>query len=211
MSAFADFLEGLFSRGEVLLREPPNVEAGESPHAREFLRAIFSNERLQVAGPPLDFDADVAVAAAGLLWRACWFLLEHGDPSATLERALALPPRHTASASFSADLSLRYLPQIHRRALSLSAEDVFPRLLAKILREWPLSGALSDVAEGPLSPLDFAGHPGLMLLYAERLADRPRPAWTPGGRTREYLELVYQGKGLELTPAEANKEEHAQP
>jgi hypothetical protein len=211
MSAFADFLEGLFSSGEVLLREPPNVEAGESPRAREFLRDFYAVERLQVAGPPLDFDSDVAVAAAGVLWRACWFLLEHGDPPATLERALALPPRYTAAAIFSADLSFRYLPQIQRRALSLSSEDVLPRLLARTLREWPLSGALSGVAEAPLSPLDFAGHTGLMLLYAERLAVRPRPDWTPGGRTRDYLELVYQGKGLELTTAEANKEEHAQP
>jgi hypothetical protein len=211
MSAFADFLEGLFSRGEVLLREPPNSEAGDAPRAREILRDIFSVERLRIAGPLLDFDADAATAAAGVLWQACWFLLEHSDPPATLELALALPPCSTAAAIFSADLSLRYLPQIHRRALSLSLEDVLPCLLAKILREWPLSGALSDVAEAPVSPLDFAGHAGLMLLYAERLADRPRPDWIPGGRTLEYLELVYQEKGLELTPAEANKEEHAHP
>jgi hypothetical protein len=145
------------------------------------------------------------------LWRACWFLLEHDEPPATLERLLVLSPRNAAAAHLSADLTLRYLPQIHRRARSLAVDDVLPRLLAKILREWPLSGALSDVAEEPLSPLDFTAHPGLMLLYAERVADQPRPAWVTTGRTWEYLELVYQGRGLELTPHETNRERHAHP
>jgi len=208
MSALADFLEELFSRGEVLLRDPPHTEP-DSPRAREILNESFAEERLRIAGPPIDFDADTATHAAAVLWRACWFLLEHDEPPATLEKLLVLPPHATAAAHLSADLTLRYLPQILRRARSLSADDVLPRLLSKILREWPLSGAHADVADEPLSPLTFADHPGLMLLYAERLADHPKPAWVPAGRTREYLELVYQGRGLSLTPPEPNRDRHA--
>jgi hypothetical protein len=175
------------------------------------LHRAYAEERLKIAGPLIDFDADTAARAAKVLLRSCWFLMAHDEPPETLKRLLVLPPRHSAAAHLAADLTLRYLPQIHRRARSLSADDVLPPLLAAILREWPLSGALADLTDEPLSRLDFAGHPGLMLLYAERLADRPRPSWVPKGRTWEYLELVYQGRGLEPPPPEREKENHAHP
>ncbi len=202
MSLLADFLEGLYSRGEVVLRDPPNEDV--SPRAQDLLRQAFAEERLHVAGPDIPFDADTAGRAAVVLWRACWFLVAHDDPPESVERALVLPPRDTSAAHLAADLSLRYLPQLLRRSRALGADDVLPGLLTKILREWPLSGVLSDIADGPLSPPTFAGHPGLMLLYAERLADHPKFAWVPEGRTLEYLELVYQGRGQEL-----NREGHA--
>jgi hypothetical protein len=69
--------------------------------------------------------------------------------------------------------------------------------LAHLLREWPLSGVLADLDEGPLTPSEFAGHPGLLLLYAERLAGSENPAWLPDKAARAYVELVWQelGKG----------------
>jgi hypothetical protein len=44
--------------------------------------------------------------------------------------------------------------------------------------------------------VDLGGHPGLLLLYAERLALRPRPAWALHGPAREYVELVFSEKGM---------------
>jgi hypothetical protein len=208
MPALADFLEGLFSHGEVLMSDPP-VSDADAPRARDLLSQAFGMERLHVAGPLIEFDAEAAVGASTLLWRACWFLLAHEEPPATLERLLVLPPRNTASAHLSADLTLRYVPQIVRRARSRLADDILPRLLATVLREWPLSGVLSEIADEPLSPLTFGDHPGLMLLYAERLADHPKSAWVPTGRTWEYLELVYQGKGIDEVPTVPNREGHA--
>ncbi len=51
---------------------------------------------------------------------------------------------------------------------------------------------LSDVAEPPLSSLEFERHPGLLLLYAERLAANDRRAWRPpqNGPGWDYYELV---------------------
>jgi hypothetical protein len=58
-----------------------------------------------------------------------------------------------------------------------------------------LSGVLSDVEEEPLTSLDLGGHPGLRLLYAERLARNRKPAWfPPEGPAREYVELVLGDK-----------------
>src|SRR5438093_406611 len=65
-------------------------------------------------------------------------------------------------------------------------------------RRWPLSGVLADIDEPPLLPVDLGGHPGLLLLYAERLARQRRPAWVADGPAREYIELVFGERNLPL-------------
>ena len=75
-----------------------------------------------------------------------------------------------------------------------------------MLARWPLSGVLADLPGPPTAALDFGGHPGLQLLYAERLVGRERPAWVPpGGPARERAELVFRGRGRSL-PAPPREE-----
>jgi hypothetical protein len=51
---------------------------------------------------------------------------------------------------------------------------------------------LSDIEDGPLVATDFAGHRGLLLLYAERLSANDRPSWRPDPSSPafDYYELV---------------------
>jgi hypothetical protein len=194
-------LQRLFDDGTVVLRERPRLAAGERREALSVLERTHAAFRLDVAGAPLDFDAGTALAAAELLGHACWFLVNHAEPPAELEKRLVLPVRPvTAAQHLSADLVLRYLPQVHRRARALAPDDRLAALLAGVLRQWPLSGVLADVEEGPLTPPAFGEHPGLQLLYAERLARNEKPAWVPAGRGREYLEMVLAGLGKERSP-----------
>ena len=55
------------------------------------------------------------------------------------------------------------------------------------------------IAVAPLVPPDFAGHAGLRLLYAERLAQHEKPAWFPVGPGMESVELVWQQLGRDTT------------
>jgi hypothetical protein len=186
MSSSAEFFELLFHEGRAVLREPP--AAALPADALAVLQQAFSGYRLSVAGPLIDFDPQCGGAAAAVLQRACWFLVERGEPAAALEGVLTLsgPPR-SPPEHLSADLTLRYLPQVYRRAKAHDPEDSLAALLADILRRWPLSGVLADL-DAPLTPTDFR-HAGLETLYAERLANHEKPAWIPGERQR--LELVY--------------------
>jgi hypothetical protein len=59
---------------------------------------------------------------------------------------------------------------------------------------------LSDLPEGPETPPDLGGHPGLMLLYAERLAQHEKAGWRPDARGMEYVELVLRGLGRGHSP-----------
>jgi hypothetical protein len=196
MSPLAEFLRSLVSEGRAVLRPPPVNPAGPDREAADLLAAAFADYRLAVAGPPLVFDAPTALAAAVLVYRACWALIDRGQPAADLTRSLALPgPPRTPAQHLSADLTLRYLAQVHQRARAHEPADALAAATADVLRRWPLSGVLSGVEDGPLTPVDFAGHRGLGLLYAERWCRGRKPAWAPGGAGREYLELVWDDLG----------------
>ncbi len=198
MSPFAGFLEDLLTRGKVVLRARPRAEA--DAEAVAFLRTAYEDYQLDVAGPPLAFDEPAAVWAAGLVWQACWFLHSRVEPAAEVEQCLAVPRgRPTPAAHLSADLTLRFLAQVHSRARLLDSTDRLTVRLTEILRAWPLSGVLSDVEEGPAEPPDFDDHPGLLLLYAERLAEGEKPLWLPAEAGVPYVELVWREVGLDPT------------
>lgn len=203
---FAEFLQRLLRDGSALLAAPPVLQDGDRAAATAVLAAAFADAVLDVAGPPLGFEASAALAAAEFVGRACWFLVSRSEPAEMVERALPLPPPPPRPAAhLSADLTLRFLPALHRRARALAVDDVLTRALERTLREWPLSGAGADLTAPPLTAPDFAGHAGLLLLYAERLALHPRPAWAPAGPARAYIELVFAERGLRV-PAEAVQE-----
>jgi hypothetical protein len=176
MGALVDFLHQLFEEGKVLLKDRPVPSTGRpSPEAAALLKRAFNDYRLHVAGPLIEFDSGAALNAAEVVRQACWLLLNRTEPESelhlTMQGAPATPAQH-----LSADLVLRFLPQIYRRARALAPADVLLGMLADILRRWPLTGVLAGVDEEPLAPLDFGGHPGLMLLYAERLAEHEKAA-----------------------------------
>ncbi len=97
----------------------------------------------------------------------------------------ASPAQH-----LSADLLFHFLPQIYRRARAIDRDDALTVLLESLLRRWPLSGVLCELEGGPIGPVDLGGHPGLMLLYAERWARHEHPAWRPTGPAADHVELV---------------------
>ncbi|HEY7157374.1 MAG TPA: hypothetical protein VH575_25695 [Gemmataceae bacterium] len=199
MASFVAFLRGLLDEGVAVLRGRPYGAGDERPEAETLLAEAFAYHRLDVAGPPITFDVGTALAAAEQLGLACWFLLHHGEAPAEVEACLrSCTPPVTASQHLSADLVLRFAAQVHRRARHADATDVLTKWLEQLLRRHPLSGVLSDIEEGPLVPVHLEDHPGLLLLYAERLAENPRPAWLVEGPVSPYLEMVFGERGLPL-------------
>jgi hypothetical protein len=202
MSNLVDFLGQLLSTGAVVFRQPPTPPDQERAAATDLLQRHFEVDRLEVAGPPLPFRPAVAFAAAVLVRDACWFLVCHNEPPEEVARRTALPAPASAADHLSADLTLRFLPNITRRARLISPADALPGLLATVLRRWPLSGVLAeeaDVADGPLTPPTFDDHPGLLLLYAERLAAHEKPAWLPEGAGLDTYDLVRRRSAPAMT------------
>jgi MoxR-vWA-beta-propeller ternary system protein len=199
MSEFAAFLTTLLREGRAVLGERPQSPAGSDAEAIRVLEAAFESYRLEVAGQLIEFDVKSALAAADVVWEACWFLVTRRQTEEEVESALmALGNPDTPAAHLSADLVLRYLPAVHRRAYAHDPAERLTMVLETILRTWPLTGVLSDVQDGPLQSIEFGGHHGLLMFYAERLAANEKPGWFPAGMGREYVRLVWQERGKDL-------------
>jgi hypothetical protein len=202
MPPFPEWLSRVLASGESVQEDPPALAPAERPRVVELLRDAFESHALDIAGPPIAFDPDVALAAAVALSGACWRLV--GDaPTPVRFDAKPVSP----SAHLSADVTLRFLTAVYRRARLRDPESEHTRELETLLRAWPLSGVLADLEQPPTTPTDFHGHTGLQLLFAERLFTTGRPSWVPeSGEAREWAERVYLERGKPL-PAPPPKEE----
>ena len=192
MSPLARFFHGLLREGAVHLHEAPDARFPKNAELDEVLRRAYADYCLDIAGPPLAIDETTALAAAHVVHQACWALVSQALSVDDLEERLQMPgPPRNPAQHLSADLLLRFLPQVHRRARARDETDSLVKIVEKVLRQWPLSGVLADLEDGPETALDFGRHGGLMLLYAERLACHEKPAWFPDGDARAYVELVW--------------------
>ncbi len=203
MTPFRDWLTRVLEAGESVQSGPPTLEAGERAGVVALLADAFGRHAIGVAGPPLAFDADAALGAAQVLAAACWRLLGGEGDEVYLD--VGVEPS-TPAAQLSADLTLRLLPAVRRRALARSGAEALVAKLDGLLRRWPLSGVLADLDGGPVSLTEFGGHPGLQLLYAERLVVTGRPGWVPaGGAARGWAGRVFheRGRPLPAVPQEA--------
>jgi hypothetical protein len=204
MSAFHEFLTQLLDQGKIVFRSATRPGDRPTPAAVAVLAEAFETYSLAVAGPGIAFDPTIAYAAAECLRQSSWALVNHDDRVGDLKKRLKMPVTPvTPSHHLSADLTLRHLPQVLRRARGLDPMDALLELVENMLRRWPLSGVLSDVEDAPLVPLEFGGHQGLLLLYAERLVANDRLSWRPARRSPawDYYELVLQEHG-QTVPAE---------
>jgi len=199
--ALAPFLHHLLATGEAKFTEPP--EPDDAREVQTVLRRTFAEYRLEVAGPPIEFDPATAAAAALFTARACWFVVSRDEPTEVVSAVLEpLDVPQSAAAHLSIDLTLRYAATVYRRAHAQNPADVLATRLVETLRRCPLTGVLTGIVDDPTGDLTFASHHGLELLYAERLAEHFRPAWLPSeGRAREVVEWVWQQRGKKLPAA----------
>src|SRR4051794_14913454 len=208
MADLEEFLARLLREGAVVFRSRPGPTRGAPAGVADLLARAYEAYRLDVAGPPIPFDVEVACEAGELVRQACWATVSRGERVADLAARLAMSrPPGRPSDHLSADLLLRYLPRVYRRVRASSPHDPLAGLLADVLRRWPLSGVLVGFDEPPLTPPELGGHPGLLLLYAERLVAHGRPAWEPVGAGLDYLELVRQGRDRPASPAEGSRDD----
>jgi hypothetical protein len=214
MATLASFLHDVLFEGRIHLHAAPADV--DDPVALAVLRRAYDAHSLSVAGPMLPLDEKTALAAGRLLEWAAWYYLNPNLPVDTPEKKLCTPTLPSKPEQhLSADLVLRFLPTLHRRAQALMQNDALPLTLEKTLREWPLSGVMADIVDAPMTPVDFGDHAGLNFLYAERLAKHERVGWFPLGRGMQYVELVWSqlGKDVSMLPAlaEAAQEFVAEP
>ncbi len=199
--SYPDWLRHLLDHGEAVFKLPPVLPKSTSEESA-ILQNAHCTYSLQLAGPMVPFSANIASLAGRVVLEASWAFLnpspDHYNNLTALQSFRKLRPTSPGD-HLSADLVLRFLVTVYRRALLRDSESALTTDLREIFLDWPLTGLLADLEEPPHRDLNFYEHPGLQLLYAERFVRNARANWMPRvGTIRERVELVFQGLGREL-------------
>jgi hypothetical protein len=143
--ARARFVRGLYECGRVPVAigslAPPAPEGVPSELA-EALREIDALARADAPGVAPELDLAAAAWALERVLGSCRALVERSLSADEVGALLSVPlvgPR-TAAVLWSADLTLRFLPDLCALARGVARDDPLVTALARLARDWPLSG-----------------------------------------------------------------------
>lgn len=173
---FVEMIKTLRESSEVILHENIlDVSAYEDVLVNEYLQTCYEEEKLE---HPIDFplyDRKAALWGARMIYVAAQLMLyrKHDE----FELASILPnweePRST-EAILSADLCLRFLPQLVKHLKAIELDDPLIPLLENTLTEWHFSATDYPL---PLAKLDLDHiftNECLLQLYADRVIENNR-------------------------------------
>jgi hypothetical protein len=198
--SFPAFLARLFENSGVQVPQFAPLSSGETEEARQVLVECERQYRLSLAGSPPDFDANIACQAAETLYRICQCLVYRElVPKDVLPAATPVSsPAGDAMAHYSADLTLRFLPDIWRLTKAASELDPLMACLKELAGRWPLS-SVGIPGISTCSIDGFAGDRALLALYVDRIIERRDKSRLGDRRVRQMLRSAV-GAHTDLAP-----------
>ena len=163
------FLHSLFSSGELVL---PRVESAfDVKSVHDALIQLEQHWRRELPGTPPTFLPDVSLKAAQVLMRLCRAVVDRDMGVELAEQMIGqigLTEDSSPEQHYSADLVLRFLPQVADRARRISESDASLELMKKIGQKWPLSSVgMKDCAPDQLPTA--LQHSTLWRMYVDRI------------------------------------------
>jgi hypothetical protein len=148
------------------------VSETEDQEAIAYLAKEYENESLNYPFTAPRFDTQAALWAAKTVYVATQLMLYRENKESDLESLLpAYAPEMTPSAIVSADLLLRFLPDIIGHLKAIDPEDKLIEVLEKRLAAWHFSGVKYAL---PVNDLHFdviLSNPCLYQLYMDRVIE----------------------------------------
>ncbi|MDQ1094982.1 MULTISPECIES: hypothetical protein [Chryseobacterium] len=152
------------------LQEIPEKEMLE---AADYFRAEFEKERLEFQSAEVMHHQDAALWAAKILYHSAQLYLVRRDTSTDLKKFI---PDYTGkidvSAILSADLSLRFVPQVLAALQIADPEDPLIVLLESLLTRFHYSGIGTDLDLQNINWQDELKNATYRKLYLERIVEK---------------------------------------
>lgn len=173
-SPFLDTLFLLRKEGTMtIFADIQEISKKEEEDAATYFESEFEKERLNFLSDEIPFNKDAAVWAGKVLYHSAQLYLIRKDTAEDLQKLL--PPFHglkDVSAVLSADLSLRFLPQIRDALHVADAADPVVKILDEILVQFHYSAIGSDVNPEKLIWEDGLKDKTYRKLYLERIVEK---------------------------------------
>lgn len=130
-----------------------HVSEQEQHQAIDFLNREYQKESIEYPHQAPSFDSNAALWGAKTLYHSAQLVLYRENKDTDLEKIIpAFSDKITPNAILSADLSLRFLPEIIAQLILIDAEDKLIEVLENILEQWHYSGISYEI---PIEKLDF--------------------------------------------------------
>lgn len=141
----------------------------ELQDTQTILEAYYQNDILEIPGTAPAFDADAALWAAGYIYRIVQLaMLREAGKQDILHWLSPYPATPTAASIYSADLCLRYLPDLLSLSKSLAPDDPLMQQIRETAMQWPFSSTGMNLpANGDLTAV--IASPALLQAYADRI------------------------------------------
>lgn len=164
------FLHELLTTGCLTLSSQlDSFEAADRHAAEELLRRYHAEDARELPHKAPAFDAPAALWAAAYLYQAVKLaLVRELDETVVHEQLPDFSGDRTPAAIYSADLTLRHLPDLLRLAKGLAPGDMLVARLQATARQWPFSFVGTELMEAESDTIILA-HPALRQAYVDRL------------------------------------------
>ncbi|NLR79803.1 hypothetical protein [Chitinophaga eiseniae] len=172
------FINHLVREGQIAVVDdlPPLLPAA-SADALEVLTDYYHHDKLEMPATAPEFDPDAALWAATYIYQAVrLIMLRSIQPNKVLPGLSLYTGRINADSIYSADLCLRYLPDLLSLTRKLDAQDALVMHIRETAMQWPFSSTgMQLTAKGSLAGI--ISSPALLQAYADRIIvtrDYPR-------------------------------------
>ncbi|SDM16219.1 hypothetical protein [Chryseobacterium taihuense] len=146
-SPFLDTILQLRKDGSLIVySDLHQTSAKEEQDAADYLQAEFERERLNFLVDTIPFSKNAAIWAAKVIYHSAQLYLIRKDTTKDLQKLIIdFQSEKDISAIISADLTLRFLPQIYDALQVADSEDPLIKMLENILKKFHYSAVGCDL------------------------------------------------------------------
>ena len=173
-SPFLDTLFLLRKEGTLtVFSDLKTLSEKEEKEAEDFFESEFEKERLDFLSDKIPFNKEAAIWAAKVLYHSAQLYLIRKDTAKNLEKLIPqYQGEKNTSAILSADLSLRFLPQLLDALQVADSTDPLVKMLENILQQFHYSGIGLDLNLEKINWEEELKNKTYRKLYLERIVEK---------------------------------------
>lgn len=174
----------------ILYSNAIDLNDDESKQIAVFLENEFKIESLNWPQNNWTYDQNAALWAAKLIYKAAHLLLNREQNSQEVQDELPLYAIGiSSSVVLSADLCLRFLPDIIKELRLIDPEDILIEKLHKQLLHWPYSAMPCEDIEPKVSYVFLPNDTILKQLFVDKVLDNKCYKWTQIDEVKENIRM----------------------
>ncbi len=150
-----------------------DISEKEEKDALDYFQAEFEKERLEFLSDTIACDTETALWAAKVLYHSAQLYLIRENTAKDLSKLIpSFKGKRGVSALLSADLSLRFLPQILSALQMVDPEDPLVQMLESILKQFHYSAVGFDLDLETVNWEEELRDKAYRKLYLERIVEK---------------------------------------